>query len=130
MKPVHLILMGILFLLLAALPLVVDRFLKHLRRTSDCSLLYPAYFSALLFVISLCFIPVMMMTRAPEFLFIALMFLLPCIPWLIKSRYQSISRRREDHRYFIYLLVFEAILLLLFVALLLISSLNLADVIV
>ncbi len=111
----NMLVLGILFILLIVFPFIVDTFLKQISKINQKNgIAYSIYFSALIFVILLCCIPTMLIMRASNLMFINLI-ALPCIPWLIYKRYRMISQNKGDSYYFLYIFLFEIILLFAFV---------------
>lgn len=122
----YIFVLGILFILLIMFPFIVEKILKQISMTSQkMELSYIIYFSVLIFVILLCCIPVMLIMRVSNLMFINLI-ALPCIPWLIYKRYQMILQNKRDSYYFIYIFLFEIILLFMFVTCICLFSTNIS----
>ena len=112
---IHIILLVILFILLAALPVVIIRYLKAImQHQTKQTIGDTAYFSVLLFVVALCCVPMMNLLRAVHLAMINLV-ALPVIPWLIRYRMQKVEQGDADRFSFVYYLLFGIILIFLFI---------------
>ena len=112
---IHIILLVILFILLAALPVVIIRYLKAImQHQTKQTIGHTAFFSVLLFVVALCCVPMMHLLRAVHLAMINLV-ALPVIPWLIRYRMQKVEQGDADRFSFVYYLLFGIILIFLFI---------------